>query len=33
MEQCTQVTKTQWNNEKWWCLFWVSASLVLLEKY
>lgn len=33
MEQCTQVTKTQWNNEKWWCPFWVSASLVLLEKY
>lgn len=33
MEQCTQVTKTQWNNEKWWHLRWASASLVLLEKY
>lgn len=33
MEQCTQVTKTQRNNEKWWRLRWVSASLVLLEKY
>lgn len=33
MEQYTQVTKTHWDNEKWWRLCWVSASLVCLEKY